>query len=87
MKFIISFIITLSNVCSSRELNNTAALRLAKQHVEEWYPVVGVLEDINATLSVLQHQLPEYFAGVVDLYYNELLGKVHLFPSPIFSVC
>ncbi|XP_071549761.1 uronyl 2-sulfotransferase homolog pip-like isoform X2 [Panulirus ornatus] len=60
-----------------RELNNAAALRLAKQHVEEWYQVVGVLEDINATLSVLQHRLPEFFYGVVDLYYNELLAPHH----------
>ncbi|XP_042211911.1 uronyl 2-sulfotransferase-like [Homarus americanus] len=60
-----------------RELNNGAALKLAKQNVEEWYPVVGVLEDINATLTVLQRHLPQYFANVVDLYYNELLAPHH----------
>lgn len=58
-----------------RELNNEAALRLAKKHVEEWYPVVGVLEEVNATLAVLQHHLPHYFAGVLELYHNELLGN------------
>ncbi|KAK8728969.1 hypothetical protein OTU49_008905, partial [Cherax quadricarinatus] len=60
-----------------RELNNGAALRVAQQHVEEWYPVVGVLEEINTTLLVLQHHLPQYFAGVTDLYYNELMAPHH----------
>lgn len=60
-----------------RELNNEAALRTAKLHVEEWYPVVGILEDINATLTVLEHQLPKYFSGVTALYYNELLAPHH----------
>ncbi|XP_064105763.1 heparan sulfate 2-O-sulfotransferase pipe-like [Macrobrachium nipponense] len=60
-----------------RELNNEAALRTAKLHVEEWYPVVGVLEDINATLTVLEHKLPRFFRGVTDLYYNDLLAPHH----------
>ena len=58
-----------------RELNNEAALNLAKRQVEAWYPVVGVLEEVNATLALLQHHLPHYFAGVLDLYHTELLGK------------
>ncbi|KAK8378929.1 hypothetical protein O3P69_009572 [Scylla paramamosain] len=57
-----------------RELNNEAALSLAKRRVEAWYPVVGVLEKVNATLAVLQHHLPHYFAGVLDLYHNDLLA-------------
>ncbi|XP_063590489.1 uronyl 2-sulfotransferase-like [Penaeus indicus] len=59
-----------------RELNNIAALNTAKSHVERWYPVVGILEDLNATLAVLQDRLPGYFEGVLDLYYNQLLGKL-----------
>ncbi|XP_063845183.1 heparan sulfate 2-O-sulfotransferase pipe-like isoform X1 [Scylla paramamosain] len=60
-----------------RELNNEAALSLAKRRVEAWYPVVGVLEKVNATLAVLQHHLPHYFAGVLDLYHNDLLAAPH----------
>ncbi|XP_047476009.1 heparan sulfate 2-O-sulfotransferase pipe-like [Penaeus chinensis] len=60
------------NYC--RELNNIAALNTAKSHVERWYPVVGILEDLNATLAVLQDRLPGYFEGVLDLYYNQLLA-------------
>ncbi|XP_069989577.1 heparan sulfate 2-O-sulfotransferase pipe [Penaeus vannamei] len=52
-----------------RELNNMAALNTAKTHVERWYPVVGVLEDLNATLAVLQDRL--------DMYYNQLLAPHH----------
>ncbi|KAG0715367.1 Heparan sulfate 2-O-sulfotransferase pipe [Chionoecetes opilio] len=60
-----------------RELNNEAALNVAKRQVDAWYPVVGVLEEVNATLAVLQHHLPHYFAGVLDLYHNELLAAPH----------
>ncbi|XP_050730349.1 heparan sulfate 2-O-sulfotransferase pipe-like isoform X1 [Eriocheir sinensis] len=60
-----------------RELNNEAALREAKRQVEAWFPVVGILEEVNVTLAVLQHRLPHYFAGVLDLYHNDLLAAPH----------
>ncbi|XP_042887556.1 heparan sulfate 2-O-sulfotransferase pipe-like [Penaeus japonicus] len=60
-----------------RELNNKAALNTAKRHVEHWYPVVGILEDINSTLAVLQDRLPSFFDGVLELYYNQLLAPHH----------
>lgn len=69
---IVNFFFILIN----RELNNEAALSEAKRQVEAWYPVVGVLEEVNITLAVLQHHLPHYFAGVLDLYHTELLGRL-----------
>nr|XP_027238588.1 heparan sulfate 2-O-sulfotransferase pipe-like [Penaeus vannamei] len=60
-----------------RELNNMAALNTAKTNVERWYPVVGILEDLNATLAVLQDRLPGFFEGVLDMYYNQLLAPHH----------
>lgn len=44
--------------------------------MEAWYPVVGILEEVNITLAVLQHHLPHYFAGVLDVYHNDLLGTL-----------
>lgn len=44
--------------------------------MEAWYPVVGILEEVNITLAVLQHRLPHYFAGVLDVYHNDLLGTL-----------
>ncbi|KAK4313053.1 hypothetical protein Pmani_015574 [Petrolisthes manimaculis] len=60
-----------------RELNSESALRQAQHNVEAWYAVVGVLEDINSTLTVLHHKLPQFFYGVTDIYYNELLAPHH----------
>ncbi|XP_055327772.1 heparan sulfate 2-O-sulfotransferase pipe-like isoform X2 [Paramacrobiotus metropolitanus] len=52
--------------CSNH--NSKWALETAKENVEKFFTVVGVLEDIDITLRVLQHQLPQYFSGVVELY-------------------
>lgn len=56
-------------------LNNAWALSRAKSNVERYYKVVGVLEELNATLQVLEYKLPYFFKGVQDLYHRELLGK------------
>ncbi len=37
--------------------------------------VVGVLEELPATLEVLEDQIPNFFAGVNDLYFNILKGE------------
>ncbi len=36
------------------------------------YPVVGVLEELNSTVAVLEHLLPSFFDGFTDLYEREL---------------
>ena len=44
-------------------------------NIELHYPVVGILEDMNSTLTILQTKLPMYFRDVIDLYTNTLKGK------------
>lgn len=49
--------------------------------VEKDYSVVGVLEDVNATLTVLENYIPRFFRGATDVYYGNLL--VLLFSSAV----
>lgn len=52
--------------------NTKGALERAKYAVETQYSVVGVLEDMNTTLSVLEQYIPRFFAGATEIYYNEI---------------
>ena len=36
--------------------------------MSRYYPVVGVLEEMDKTLSVLEHELPEVFSGAAEVY-------------------
>ena len=69
-----------------RRFNNEKALLKAKQNVEKFYPVVGVLEMFNETIIVLENLLPRYFKGAallaqkafIDAYKEEKeLNKNH----------
>ena len=51
-------------------LNDEWALQQAKINIESSYKVIGILEHMEITLSVLEHRLPEFFAGVSQLYFN-----------------
>ena len=42
----------------------------AKENVMKNYPVVGVLENFNQTLHVLEQILPQYFKGATEAFYN-----------------
>ena len=55
----------------SRGLNTEIALRRAKENVEKHYAVVGVLEELNKTLTVLEHYVPRFFKGAKDIYYSK----------------
>ncbi|XP_063238559.1 heparan sulfate 2-O-sulfotransferase hst-2-like [Bacillus rossius redtenbacheri] len=55
------------------ELDNERALSVAMDNVERYFPVVGVLEELNATLAVLESTLSYFFKGVQRLYFDELL--------------
>jgi len=52
--------------------NTEVAMRKAKENVEKHYAVVGVLEELNKTLTVLEHYVPRFFKGAKDVYYNEV---------------
>ncbi|CAN8025146.1 unnamed protein product [Ixodes persulcatus] len=44
------------------------ALRTAMEHMDRHFAVVGVLEDMNATLALLERRLPAFFRGALQLY-------------------
>jgi len=52
--------------------NTEIAMRKAKENVEKHYAVVGVLEELNKTLTVLEHYVPRFFKGARDVYWNEI---------------
>ena len=56
--------------------NTERALNLAKENVEKHYAVVGVLEEMNKTLTVLEHYVPRFFKGARDVYYSELYKMI-----------
>ena len=47
-------------------------MKKAMYNVEKSYAVVGVLEELNKTLTVLEHYVPRFFKGAKDLYYSKL---------------
>ena len=51
-----------------RLFNNPEALQIAKANIEKYYPVVGITENMNMTLQVLEHKMPEYFLGATEMY-------------------
>merc|ERR1712156_15124 len=53
-------------------LNTEIALRKARENVEKHYAAVGVLEELNKTLTVLEHYVPRFFKGAKDVYWNEI---------------
>jgi len=52
--------------------NTEVAMKKAKENVERHYAVVGVLEELNKTLTVLEHYVPRFFKGALDVYWNEV---------------
>lgn len=53
-----------------RPFNTVGALEKAKYAVESQYAVVGVLEDLNMTLSVLENYIPRFFRGASQVYHG-----------------
>lgn len=56
--------------CWTRPFNTQGALERAKRAVENEYAVVGVLEDLNVTLKVLENYIPRFFTGASNVYYG-----------------
>lgn len=45
------------------------------QVVEKDFAVVGILEDWDKTLAVLEHYIPRYFKGVTKIYDGKTLQR------------
>lgn len=61
---------------SFRPFNTVGVLERAKYAVESQYSVVGVLEDLNTTFSVLEKYIPRFFKGATEVYYGKELKCV-----------
>ncbi|XP_044753994.1 uronyl 2-sulfotransferase-like isoform X2 [Coccinella septempunctata] len=55
-----------------RSGNSEWALQNAKKNVEKFYPVVGVLEELNMTVTALENKLPFFFQGSMQIYEEKL---------------
>ncbi len=51
--------------------NTETAMKKAKENVEKHYAVVGVLEELNKTLTVLEHYVPRFFKGALNTYWSK----------------
>ena len=51
-----------------KSFNSQRVLERAKANVEKYYDVVGVLEEFNKTLSVMENFMPQYFRGASEAY-------------------
>lgn len=51
-------------------LNDPWAINKAKQNIEQYYAVVGTLEQINVTLQVLETVLPQFFGGAYKIFHS-----------------
>jgi len=48
------------------------SMKKAMYNVEKNYAVVGVLEDMNKTLTVLEHYVPRFFKGALKTYWEDM---------------
>ncbi|KAG5891841.1 hypothetical protein JTB14_030147 [Gonioctena quinquepunctata] len=55
-------------------LNNEWALKTAKKNVVRYFPVVGVLEEFNATLEILENKIPYFFKGAQKIYEKDIMN-------------
>ncbi|XP_077498248.1 heparan sulfate 2-O-sulfotransferase pipe [Amblyomma americanum] len=56
-------------------VQNSWALDRARQNIERHFSVVGVLEDLNLTLALLEWHIPRFFRGATELYRKSGLHK------------
>jgi len=50
------------------EFNGEYAMNKAKSNVEQYYSVVGILEELELSLKVMEEYVPLFFRGAADIY-------------------
>ena len=60
---------------SCASFNSDEVLQRAKANVDKFYPVVGVLENLNQSLAVMEHKLPQIFRGASKVHQTIFLKK------------
>lgn len=68
MKSLLQLIFSL---CLLRGFNSEFAMKRAIENVDKNYAVVGILEEMNMTLTVLEHYIPRFFKGAKELYNQQ----------------
>ena len=69
------------------EFNSERALAAAKENVERHYAVVGVIEEVNKTLEVMEALMPDVFAGVAFLTSGDFRANSPEFKLQAHSSC
>ena len=66
-----------------KKFNNEQAFIIAKNNVEKYYSVVGITEEMNNTLKVMENVLPQFFSGILQMYQNDKtkVNENHLKPA------
>ncbi|KAL1429462.1 hypothetical protein MTO96_016302 [Rhipicephalus appendiculatus] len=64
---------------AGRTVQSSWALDRARRNIERYFPVVGVLEDLNMTLALLEKHVPLFFRGATALYQKN--GGARRMPS------
>ena len=62
-------------------MNSKVSLQIAKENVIKYYPVVGVLEKFNQTLTVLENIMPQYFAKATSAFYHDKSFKIDTYAN------
>ena len=80
LKFLFHIIVTFQPYFCGQDLectrhNSPWALKKAIENVERHYPVVGVLEELDDSLMVMQAVLPNFFDGIHDRFGGDQTGK------------
>ncbi|CAF3678560.1 unnamed protein product [Rotaria sp. Silwood1] len=57
------------------EQNKTFALIKAKENIDKYYTVVGIVEELYNFLFVLEHLLPRYFANIRLTYMSKGMSR------------
>ena len=42
----------------------------ARDNLKEFFPVVGILEELHTTFKVLEKKLPRFFSEIDDVYHH-----------------
>lgn len=58
-----------------KEYGNSQAMSTAKSNIDQWYPVVAILERMNDSLRVAEAILPNYFKGATKAYFKNKHSK------------
>ena len=71
-----------------QKFNNHQAFVIAKSNVEKYYSVVGITENMQETLTVMEALIPRFFDGAYETYFRneeQILMNKNKDDIPIFT--